>query len=126
MNETIRWQNTWEKIIKLVEQDVSELNRSREAGVTGLVRTAKSPSDTPVSLQIASQGGPFERVAVEIDPKTATIKFEEGTRTDTFVIGNDGYVVLKEHSEGEPTPSKDPMTAEQFSKFVLSKQPAKS
>jgi len=126
MTETIPWENTWNKIVKTIERNVAELNSSKGGGLTCFIRKAKDLSDKiPVGVQIVSQRGPFERAVIEIDPNTGTMQFEKGPRRDTFTIRSDGFVVLQEHSAGEPIPSKEPMTAELFAKFFLAKQHVK-
>jgi hypothetical protein len=67
-------------------------------------------------------------VVLQFDPKTREIQFEATNskpywvpRTALFKIDGDGMIVLKQHVVGKPEPSKDPMTAEGFAKFVLAK-----
>ena len=85
----------------------------------------KSLDETHLGIQVIPKHGPVDTVVLQIDPRTKVIQFD-GTiawpgapRRSLFTINRAGLVVLKQHVLGQPTPSTEPMTAEQFSNFVL-------
>jgi hypothetical protein len=126
MSEFLSWQATWRSVIEAVERDVAEFNRNVDAFATSrLGRVLTSPDDIVLGVQVVAKNGPTETVVVQIDPNTRVIQFD-GTiskpgvpRRDFFAINQDGRITLKEHVVGQPQPSNEPMTPEQFSNLVL-------
>jgi hypothetical protein len=120
------WQRTWKSVIEAIGRDVAEFNRNVDSfAVSRLGRVLKSPDEIVLGVQVVSKNGPTETVVVQIDPNTRGIQFD-GTiskpgvpRRDFFTITQEGRIVLKEHVVGQPQPSNEPLTPEQFSNLVL-------
>jgi hypothetical protein len=126
MSEFISWETTWKKVIEAIEHDAAEFNLSvDEFTVSRFGRVLKSSDEIFLGVQVVSKNGPTETAVVQIAPNTRVIQFD-GTisnpgapRRDFFTINHDGRIVLKEHVVGQPQPSNEPMTPEQFSSLML-------
>jgi hypothetical protein len=127
MHEAPAWHTVWKEISEAIERAVSKFNGSGDSSFTTsrTGRVVKSPNEVHLGIQVVPKRGPVEPLVVQIDPRTQVIQFD-GTiaypgvpRRSFFTISPGGLVVLKEHVVGEPKPSTEPMTPEQFSKFVL-------
>src|SRR6202795_1004464 len=127
MSEFLSLQTTWKKIIEAIERDVAEFNRSgHELTVSRVSCVLMSSDEIFLGVQVVSKNGPTEAVVVRIDPSTRVIQFDDTIskpgvpRRDFFTINYDGCIVLKEHVVfGQPQPSNEPMTPEQFSSLIL-------
>jgi len=127
MQQAPAWHTVWKEIVEAIERGVAKLNRSGDFSFTTsrTGRVVKSLDKTCLGIQVIPKHGPVEPVVIQIDPRTQVIQFD-GTiaypgvpRRSFFTISADGLVGLKEHVVGEPKPSAEPMTAEQFSQFAL-------
>ena len=126
MSEFLSWQTRWKKVIDAIERDVAEFNLSvDEFTVSRFGCVLKSSDEIFLGVQVVSKNGPTETAVVQIAPNTREIQFD-GTiskpgvpRRDFFTINHDGRIVLKEHVVGQPQPSNEPMTPEQFSSLIL-------
>jgi hypothetical protein len=113
---------TWNKIREAMDRDVSDFNSKGKSQITFSGKAEKviqvlppPPGITPVVVQITGNDGNREVYFYQGTDKS------EMPRWDYFTINREGLIVLKQRGTGQPEPSKEPMTAEQFSKYVLIK-----